>query len=327
VHYFVTGATGFIGRHLCRRLVAEGHEVAALVRSPHKASALPPEVRIIQGDLTAFADPEFAPGPFDVIVHLAGVVTASDPSQYEAINYTATLDLRAWIERQPWTPRRLLFASSLAAAGPSDYERPWTEADPLQPADPYGDAKARSEAALRDAPFPVTAFRPAITFGPEDEATRTLFRSADQGIGIRVAGRPQRVAWVDVRDVVDALLLMGADQRPGFVAYFVSHPRLVTVNELWDAMRQAVRPRILVIPLPRWVLYTAMVVATAAARLIPFKNQLDDKQYRQMAAPAFICSSEALRRDLGWSPRHDLEESVDHAARAFRSAGVLKDRG
>ena len=144
---FATGATGFIGRHLCAGLVEDGHDVLALVRTPAKASVLPASVEILSGDLSIFANPETILEPVDVVIHLAGVVTAEDPSDYHRINYVAVEDLVRCLERQKWSPRRLLFASSLAAAGPSPEGRPLTEADSPAPIDPYGKAKAEAEAS------------------------------------------------------------------------------------------------------------------------------------------------------------------------------------
>src|SRR5207247_4931007 len=118
------------------------------------------------------------------------------------------------LERQAWTPRRVLFASSLAAAGPSPKDTPWSESDDLKPIDAYGSAKAKAEASLASARWPTTVFRPPIVFGPDDTATLTLYRSAKSGLGFRIAGKPQRLSFVDVRDLVSAILLMAGDARP-----------------------------------------------------------------------------------------------------------------
>src|SRR5580698_7479873 len=137
----VTGGTGFIGQHLCRRLVDRGDHVIALVRSPRKASALPPGVEMLQGDLSIFADPTTKLPPCDVVIHLAAVIAAETLDEYEAINFAAVQNLLACLGRQSWKPARLLFASSLAASGPCATGTALTEGDPLRPIDPYGDAK------------------------------------------------------------------------------------------------------------------------------------------------------------------------------------------
>ena len=145
---FVTGATGFIGTHLCRRLTNDGHEVTALLRSPKKKHLLPESSAIIEGDLSIFKDPDLKLPPFDFVYHLAGVIHAKDDEGFMKHNYHAVRELVECIDRQGWTLKRFLFASSLAAAGPSQGATPLREEDPLQPVDPYGDAKRLAEEYL-----------------------------------------------------------------------------------------------------------------------------------------------------------------------------------
>ena len=320
---FVTGATGFIGRHLCRRLLDRGDEVMALVRSPAKAARLPPGTIAFPGDLSAFAAPGTELPRCEVVIHLAGVVAARRLEDYEAVNYTAVKDLIGCLARQTWRPERFLFASSLAAGGPSSDGVARTEVDPPQPIDPYGQAKALAEAAVREAPFPSTAFRPPIVLGPEDEASLTLFKSARSGLGFRVAGVPQKLSFVDVRDLVDAILLLADDRRPGAHCYYTSHPSQTDVCELWRELGRAVGRSVWVAPVPRSALYLAMLAATAASAVFRHTNQLDAKQYAQMTAPAFLCSSARLQAELGWSARHDLPDCLANAAAGYRAAGML----
>lgn len=321
---FVTGATGFIGGHLCRRLVGDGHEVTALVRSPHKADALRElGVQLLPGDLGLFADPEVLLPEHDAVVHLAGVVAAQDPEQYEAINYTAVVDLMACLHRQAWVPKRLVFASSLAAAGPSVPGRPWTEDDDLAPIDPYGEAKARAESALRDARFPVTCMRPPIVLGPGDPAFLTLFKAARRGVGVRVAGAPQYLSWVYVDDLVSAMLAMLADERPGHRAYYAASSQQVDSDQLWDALRSALDRRIAVISVPGRVLSLAASVATRVAPVLGLHNQLDHKQVAQMRAPGWQCDNRALRDELGWQDTWEFGEAVAATARGYEALGQL----
>jgi nucleoside-diphosphate-sugar epimerase len=324
VRILLTGATGFIGRHLLRRLAERDDEVVALVRSKGKASLLPLSVELLHGDLSLFADPQTVLPPVDVVIHLAGIVAANHRAEYEAVNHAAVGDLLACIGRQAWKPSRFLFASSLAAGGPSPGARDLTENDPPRPIEAYGEAKARAEGLVRAAPFPTTTFRPSVVLGPGDEASLTLFRAARAGFGFRVAGTPQQLSFVDVRDLVEAIVLMADDRRPGSFCYYATHPARTDQRELWRELARAVGRRVFVVSVPKWVLYLAMRVATAGAAVLRIKNQLDTKQYAQMVAPAFVCSSERLRAELGWVPRRGLAECLVHAAEGYRAAGTLR---
>lgn len=324
MRFLITGATGFIGGHLVRRLLDDGHEIIALVRSPEKADVLRDGgAQLLSGDLSVFAEPDRVLPEVDVVVHLAGVVAASSEEQYEAINYTAVLDLMACLERQPWTPRRLLFASSLAAAGPSPVDRPWTEADPVGPIEPYGEAKARAEVALGEAPFPVTSFRPPVVLGPGDPAFLTLFKAAVRGVGIRVAGKPQRLSWVYVDDLVEAIVAMANDSRDGHHTYFTTSEDVVDTVRLWDAVSAALSRRIAVVPVPGPVLSLAAAVAKPLTNVLGIRNQLDGKQVAQMRAPCFVATSAALTRDLGWTAQVGFEDAVRRTADGYAEMGWL----
>ncbi|MEO8707335.1 MAG: NAD-dependent epimerase/dehydratase family protein, partial [Kofleriaceae bacterium] len=319
----VTGATGFIGKHLVRRLVRDGHQVAALVRDPAKTEGLPAGIEWIQGDLSIFANPATVLPACDVVVHLAGIVVANEVSEYAAVNFEAVKDLAVCLERQTWRPRRLLFASSLAAAGPSATGAPKTEADPCEPIEAYGRSKRDAEEFLRTLAIPTTSFRPAVVFGEGDPATITLFRLAKRGLGFRAAGAAAGISFIDVDDLVDALVVLAADRSPEHHTYFVSHPHQIDQRELWHTLGTVMHRRLVVIPIPRAALYAAMLAMTALAKRFGFKNQLDVKQYEQITAPPFMCSSAALQRDHDWHPVHDLPAALARAADGFQKAGWL----
>jgi nucleoside-diphosphate-sugar epimerase len=299
--------------------------VVALVRDPAKAKGLPThDVELLRGDLSLFTRPDVVLPACDAVVHLAGVVTAKRLSDYHDLNFVAVQDLVHCLERQAWRPRRLLFASSLAAGGPSRDGALRTEADGCAPVDPYGESKKRAEEFLRGAPFPTTSFRPALVFGPNDSATVTLFRMAKRGLGFRVAGRDPGLSFVDIDDLLDALLLLLGDDSTAHRTYFVSHPTPTTTTALWAALGEAAGRRgVLMAPIPQPVLYAAMRAMTALSKVFGFANQLDEKQYQQLTAPGFLCSSAALTTDFGWHARFDLPATLKRAAEGYRLAGWL----
>jgi dihydroflavonol-4-reductase len=320
----LTGATGFIGGHVCRRLVAAGHHVVALVRDPARAAGLPRVgVEQLEGDLSLFERPDLVLPHCDMVMHLAGVVSARHPGQYDLVNFQAVKSLVRCLARQRWQPRRMLFASSLAAAGPSLAGVRKTEADPCEPIDDYGRAKLAAERFLRDAPFPTTSFRPPVVFGPKDPATLTFFRMALRGWGFRVAGPAQVFSHVDIDDLVSAVAQMAEDTSTEHRTYFVSSLEDTDSARLWDAFASLLDRRVRVVTVPRAALYGASVASTAVSRVFGLKNQLDRKQYQQLTAPAFTCSSEALQKAHAWRPRLNLTESLRKALQGYRADGWI----
>jgi nucleoside-diphosphate-sugar epimerase len=174
VRIAVTGATGFVGRHVCTRLTARGHDVTALVR---RASTAPVGTReVALGDLDGSAVPSAALGRLDAVVHLAARVhvmrdRSADPlAEFRRVNVDGTLALaRAAVAAG--VPR-FVFVSSVKVLGEeTGGDSPaFRVGDPAAPVDPYGISKHEAEQALHalaDATgLEVAVVRPPLVHGP-----------------------------------------------------------------------------------------------------------------------------------------------------------------
>lgn len=399
LRFLVTGATGFIGAHLCKRLLDDGHIVFALVRDKTKAGKVLPShqgLRLIEGDLSIFSKEDVVLPRCDVVVHLAAVITAKNSQEYHKTNCNAVRDMISCLDRQSWKPLLYLFASSLAAAGPCSLSAPLTETCKPSPIDPYGKAKAEAEILVREASFPTTSFRPPIVLGSGDPNFLTVFRMAKFRIGARIGN--QKLSWIDVRDLIEAIILMiqdgtqktntsqnknhnknktkntdnnlnereqlkqsgtkqdedneGTEEDNTLIIkheknekgredsddndkdnedknltqssvvdtkhklYFVSAETDIDTKTLWKELSIVFGHYILVFPIPKWIIFLLMLFLTVVAWLVPcVNNQLDYKQYKQVTASAFLCSSKKFQRELGWKPRYALRDSLAAADR------------
>lgn len=319
---FVTGATGFIGRHLCQTLSERGHQVIALVRSPEKARTLPEAVETVEGDLSRFRDPLWQLPVHDVFIHLAGVVTARSDEEYRRVNFGAVCDIRRCLEAQSTRPRRILFASSLAAVGPSDGEI-HDEKSPMRPIDAYGAAKCEAERELASSSIDVTSFRPAMVLGPGDPAFLTLFRMAKRGLGFQLAGQNQGLSVICVKDLVEAIVKMALDEREGHRCYFVADKEPISIRGLWKCIGSALGKKVRIVPIPKAALWTTMKVGTGLSKYLGVHNQLDSKQYEQIVAKAWVCSSALLQKDLDWQPQVSVADGAQETARGYQELGWL----
>src|SRR3954470_17706899 len=166
----VTGASGFIGRHLCRLLVRRGHTVLALVRRTSAREALAEAgARFVQADLSTGEGLEGAVIEADWIFHLAGLTKARSEAEFHEVNARGTERLLEALLRRP-PPPKVILCSSLAAAGPSRPGQPLREEDAAAPISAYGRSKLAAEELRggRGGAPPGVIFPPPIVYGPEE---------------------------------------------------------------------------------------------------------------------------------------------------------------
>jgi len=170
VKILVTGATGFIGRHLVKRLVEEGRPVKCLVRETSDTQSLVGlGIEIFFGDITDPGSVENAIKDVDLIFHLAGEVYPKRSMNYFDINVVGTKNLmNACVGR---SIKRVVYFSSTAVYGPTkNNEIPLDESDRCKPISQYGKSKLEAEKVLfhyyEEHGVPITVLRPPVVYGP-----------------------------------------------------------------------------------------------------------------------------------------------------------------
>ncbi len=320
---FVTGGTGFIGTHLVNALLARGDAVTCLARSPAKAAALEQRgVRIVRGDLDDAAALRQGCAGADVLVHLAGRIAARDQGEFMRANRDGTANVLDAAVEQP--PRRFVYVSSIAAAGPTVAGRPIDETRPPAPVTPYGRSKLAGEVLVRAAALPWTIVRPPIVYGEGDRATFGIFRLANLGVVPLFGDGTQQLSLIHVADLVAALLAVVATERTVGRVYFAAHPEITTARQLAMGAGRALgkTPRVVPVapPVARAVLWTAGALARLAGRTA----LLSGERAPEFLAPAWTCRPDALRRDGGWEARMDLAAGLPRTAAWYRTEGWLR---
>jgi nucleoside-diphosphate-sugar epimerase len=318
----VTGGTGFVGSHLVETLRREGHEVTALVRSPHKATRFPAlGVRSVAGDLHHRAALEEAAAGREVVYHVAGLVAARNEAEFLRANRDGTRNVVEAASRQG-RPRFIL-VSSLAAGGPSEPGRPRSLDEPPRPVTAYGRSKLAAEEAVRQGPLPWTIVRPPTVYGPRDTALLTAFKLAQRGIGPVFGGGQQELSAVFGADLAEALVAAAASDSTVSRIYCPCHPERLSSREMVEALARAVGRGVRMISLPASVARLLLTLIGGAARLVGRATLLNRDKADEFLAPAWTGDPAPLTRDTGWRAAHDLASGLAETVAWYRQEGWL----
>jgi dihydroflavonol-4-reductase len=314
VHVLITGASGFLGGALLRRLAEAGHRVRGLLRGEPPPSAGGSSVEWVRGDVTDPTSLKPALSGVQVVFHLAGIRRAPVREAFFRVNAEGTRQVcdASWRSGV----RRLVLVGSLAATGPSRPDRPHVESDPFAPEEWYGESKAEAERiALSYADrLEVTVARPPRILGPADRENLVFFKLVRRGIRLVIGGGPRPLSVVDVDDVVDFLIRLS--ERPEAVgeAFFCPGPGTTTLEEIQDQGAELLGVKMRTLHLSPVVLRVLAAGADVASRATGRHLPLNRKLARQLLAPAWTCSGEKAEARLGWRPRVAVRDSIARSA-------------
>jgi nucleoside-diphosphate-sugar epimerase len=315
----VTGATGFIGRHLVAHLVSQGVTVRAVLR-PDSPRSAPPGTTMVRAPLDAEA---LLPALTDVdaVVHLAGTVASPRVAAYGDVNVKGT---RAVADAARRAGVRLVHISSQAAAGPAPAASPRSESDPPLPLTPYGRSKLEGERVVADTEgLHWTILRPAAVYGPGDRAMLPLFQLVSRRVIPVVGRRDASFTFVHVRDVITAIAAALAQHLPG-ETFFVGHPRPVAARELVHLLARVVGNQPMQIAVPAPLAWTAAHLCEFIGRTTGRSLPLNASRYAEMCAEGFVCRVDRLRERLGVEATVPLEEGLAETLAWYRLQGWVK---
>lgn len=308
----LTGATGYIGSAVVRRLAREGHELRALVRPTSRIAELEAlGVATFTGDI---GDPETkrtslreAMSGCDWVLHLAAELDPAAPLEHmRRVNVAGSEALASLAYKLG--VGRLLSVSSIAYFGGSPPDgTPATEETPPQTPFPtrYSLTKHEGELAIREwagRGLAVNTIYPSLVYGPpgKKQGANWLLRAIFKGRFPVMVGADRRTSWVFLDDVVDAVVRVMEGAEPGR-AYLLAGD-VATVREIARRIHElggAPPPRI---NLPLGVARAGTVLTAPLFRLAGKRPPLPPEQLANLARH-WVFDDTRARRELGWRPR------------------------
>jgi dihydroflavonol-4-reductase len=290
----VTGANGFIGRHLVRRFMEAGWETRAIVRPDYESGKL---VDLLRG--------------VDVVVHAAGATRAPSVAKLRASNVTLTKrTLDAAVSAKV---ERFVFFSSLAATGPArSLSAPVTEATMSSPVEAYGRSKLDAEQLVSGSrAIEAVIVRPAAVYGPGDRDFLTMFQLARHGAALHPGNREHWLSIAHVDDVVDATLVCSTSPTAVGQTYLLANEHAVQWAELFRLGAEcAERTLRLDVSIPEPAVWLGAAFGDLVAAVTGHASLFTSGKVALSRQQFWVCSSEKARRELSFSPRVELRRGL-----------------
>ena len=319
----ITGGTGFVGSHLVDTLCAAGKEVRALVRNPSDPRWISDRpVEWIEGSLE---QPEALTRLVEgagTVVHLAGVVTADSAAGFDLGNAEGTVRVVAAVRSA--APRaKLVYVSSLAAAGPATGpEGVGPEAVPA-PVSDYGRSKLAGERAVRslggDRWWCVV--RPPAIYGPRDTDMFELFKMAWTGF----AAIPSGDRWLTVSHVSDVVrcVLAAASSEESGRTYHLGEPTPYRMDRLIRELADAMDRRVRIVKVPPATVSLLAGVAGPLRRIGLLNTALTRDKAREALQPYWTAKTPESLDRLGVGEQVPLASGARDTWVWYRACGWL----
>lgn len=325
----VTGASGFLGRHVVALLRERGVRVLAFVRpSSHIDGLRAPGVEIAYGDATDPLPDDLCKG-IDLVFHLAAFLTIGAPfgvgnedPRYQIVNVDFTERLLAAAYEAGVSRFMFSSSSSVYALGAPV---PTPEDGPLCPLSSYGRSKLAAERrvhAYQEQGLPATIVRPAVIYGPGDRYfVPTMLALARLPLLPLIGGGRGLFDMIYVRDVAE-LLWEAAQTGAGAGRIYNAGPgRPTTIRDLVSVYRQLTGRGPRVLKAPRVIMRrTAFLSRPLLAHLAPGAEAALTPTGIELMEQDFHLEMDRAARELGYRPRFSLEEGL---ARTLEARGKV----
>jgi nucleoside-diphosphate-sugar epimerase len=297
----LTGGTGFVGSRFLDIALDAGHEVKALTRRPQRPRR---RVEWVEGSLADSDALRRLVTGCSSVVHVAGVLNARDPADFERGNVDGTLAMLAAATAAGIT--RFVHVSSLAAREPR--------------LSTYGATKARSEELVAGSGLDWVTVRPPAVYGPGDRETLELFRMAR--LRLMLLPPRGRVSLIHVDDLSRFLLALAETEEPRHAMFEPDDgaERGWTHKQVAEAIGRAVGRKNVSLSLPGPMLRLGAVVDQLVRRE---RAKLSADRAAYFSHRDWVVKPDRRPPEDLWRPQVDTEGGLAETAAWYREHGWL----
>jgi len=259
----------------------------------------------------------------DVVFHLAGAIKAGSLEGFKKVNTEGTRNLVEAISTDAHSPK-LVFASSMAAGGPSQSRKPLSENAEPNPVSNYGKSKLLAEQVVEKSDLDYAIIRPAAVYGPGDRETFSFFRLAASHICPRVGIKKRYLSLINVKDLVDLIIKAALSQQSQQIYNAADGTAGYAWNHIIGTAADQLNTWTVPLFVPRFIVGAAAYSMTFWSRITGQKLIFNADKFSEMKQRYWLVSSEKAEKELGFVPQYDLQAGFDETAQWYLEQGWLK---
>ncbi len=324
---FLTGASGFVGSHVLDALIDGHHQVSILLQATSNTAFISRHLTAVTVHLGSLDDvPLLTRGMSGVeaVVHCAGKTKALKEAEFYRVNQGGTRNVVTAANACRESMRHLVYISSQAVSGPADLNRPAEETVEPHPVSVYGRSKWLGETEVRQhCRVPWTVLRPAAVYGPRDTEFLPIFQKMKQRLMPLLSGAKRPLNMVYGPDVAAAVLCCLLQEESRGRTYHVASEPPCTDEAFMEEIAAHLKVRPVRLRIPRWGLTLAAAIQETLSMATGRPHMLSRQKLPELLATGWVCSTEGIRRELGFTAPTCLREGVGRTIEWYRREGWL----
>jgi 2-alkyl-3-oxoalkanoate reductase len=336
LNVLITGASGLVGYHAVKHLLAKGHNVSALIRegsSDDQLKALVPQPKIVRAELSDREGLARAMAGIDVVVHAAGSV---DPLGKREIIRAINVDGTRTVLSAATTAgvKHFIHISSLSVITGQGDQYSLNEQAPLRYCgEPYADSKVDAEKLVMESKdIKVTALRPGFIYGPGERAWMPrLIGNIGNGKAMLIDGGTKETNVIYIENLCRAIEKAMMNERAYGQAYNLTDGQKISKKQLFDAISNGLGLPPVTKRIPGSIAKVACEVISTIAPVLPSNTRSKLSRFSRAAFrlagvnQGFDISK--AERDLHYTDRVAFEVGMRETLKTFAKTGSTKDTG